>query len=373
MRFPVEKADGKKKRVWIVDTTLRDGEQAPGVAFDTGAKLAIARLLADLGVEEIEAGIPAMGPEACRDLVRLNGLGLPCRLSAWCRAEQSDIEQAAECGLPGVHISFPLSLIQLEAFGKSRRWVLERMEALVPRAAALFPHVSVGAQDATRCETSFLRRFVRLAADCGAGRVRIADTVGIATPAAIRRIIAPLSRCAPGMQIEFHGHNDLGLATANALCALEAGAGALSVTVNGLGERAGNAALEQLAVALPFTENWRSRLDTRRLMALCEYVARASGRPIPADRPVTGVQVFQHESGIHCAALLENPLAYQPFVPETVGRSGFGFVLGRHSGTASIRHILNQAGIAVSRDEALRLKSVLCRQRGKPKAAERVG
>ena len=190
-------------------------------------------------------------------------------------------------------------------------------------------------------------------------RVRIADTVGISTPIGIFNLIKSLSESSLDMDIEFHGHNDLGMASANAISAVEAGAKSLSVTVNGLGERSGNTPLEQVATALMLTKGFRSRIKTENLMGLCYYIATVSGRPIPLDRPVTGSIVFTHESGIHCAGLLKDLLSYQPYLPETVGRKGSQFVLGSHSGSRSIRHTLGMAGINISRAEAFRLKEVL--------------
>ena len=241
--------------------------------------------------------------------------------------------------------------------------MFDQLERLVPPACGRFAHVSVGAQDASRADPDFLERFVALAADCGSYRVRVADTVGILTPMAAARLIKRLSGVAGALELDFHGHNDMGMATANAVSAAEAGASALSTTVNGLGERSGNAALEEVAMALQFVPERRSGIRTSCLATLCRYVARSSGRPIPPDKPLTGSDAFRHESGIHCAALLKDPLAYQPFHPESVGRKGFEFVLGAHSGSCSIRHILKKAGIEVSTEEALRLKDILSNDR----------
>lgn len=352
-----------EKTVWIIDTTLRDGAQAPGVSFRSGVRVRIAEMLADAGVDELEAGIPAMGPGARQELSELISRGLPCRMTAWCRARQHDIDLAADCGMESIHVSFPVSSIHLNAFGKGESWVFEHLETLIPLACKRFAHVSVGAQDASRADPEFLRRFVGFASDCGACRVRIADTVGILTPMGAFRLIQGLIGTAAGVELDFHGHNDMGMATANAVSAVEAGASCLSVTVNGLGERSGNAALEEVAVALQFVPGCSSRIRTQCLTALCQYVAGVSGRPIPPGKPLTGSNAFLHESGIHCAALLKDPLAYQPFDPESLGRKGFEFALGAYSGSRSIRHILKKAGIEISTDQALRLKDILCNDR----------
>lgn len=347
------------KNIWIIDTTLRDGEQAPGIHFSPDERKTLARMLSGAGVNELEAGIPAMGAEAAKELMEINSLGLTSRITGWCRAVKHDIELARDCGLESIHISFPVSGRQLKCFGKTERWVADTAENLIPMACDMFPYVSAGAQDATRCDESFLTEFVQNAWELGAYRVRIADTVGISSPFAVYDLIKKITQASP-VDIEFHGHNDLGMATANALSAAEAGACAVSVTVNGLGERCGNTPLEQAAVAINLSGRLSTSIDTGHLMNICSYAAEISGIPIGPDRPVTGSNAFLHESGIHCAGLINDPLSYQPFLPESVGRKGFGFVLGRQSGSRSIRHMLGKAGIDISHDEAMKLKEVLC-------------
>jgi len=320
-----------EKDIYIIDSTLRDGEQAPGVAFCRRDKLQLAEMLAEAGVDELEAGIPAMGPEECgimRDIVKL---GLPCRLTSWCRARYDDLAAAVSAGTYGVHISFPVSTPLLKTIGRDEAWVFETLEELVALACRDFQQVSVGALDATRADMTFLWRFAKIAASCGAARLRLADTVGIATPMQVMRMVRLLRAASQKMNIEFHGHNDLGMAAANAVSAVQAGAQALSVTVNGLGERAGNAPLEEIALALPLAAGKSCRIRPEKLQALCSYVARLSGRTIPPDKPVTGSLIFTHESGIHQHGLRQNDLAYQPYRPQTVGRR-MTLVVGKHSG-----------------------------------------
>jgi homocitrate synthase NifV len=342
----------ERDTIFLIDTTLRDGEQAPGVSFSRRTKLKLASMLAEAGVDELEAGIPAMGREerdCIRDMVRLR---LPCKVTCWCRARQEDIKWASMLDTQGIHISFPVSSLLLKAMGKDRTWVLNTLEELVPAARGLFPLVSVGAIDATRTDLSYLRKFARIASECGAHRLRIADTVGIASPVMIMRIFQILSTDLKTMVLEFHGHNDLGMATANAISAVMAGAKAVSVTVNGLGERAGNTPLEEAAVAMPLTTGYSCGIDLQKLPPLCSFVSRISNRAIPLNKPVTGDLIFTHESGIHCNALLKDELAYQPYPPAMVGGKHTEYVIGKHSGSTVVHYMLRNSGVAVDRENA---------------------
>ncbi len=363
------------KRIWMVDTTLRDGEQTPGVVFHPLEKIEVAWGLSDCGIDEIEAGIPAMGDMACQEIIALSRLNLSCILSCWCRAVKEEIILAAGCNTPGVHISFPTSSILLKTFGKTEGWVLDNLTDLVTFSRQYFDQVSVGAQDATRTDKGFLHRFASRCHELGVHRLRIADTVGMVSPVQIMKTIGDLTTAVPGLSLEFHGHNDLGMATANAVSATDAGADSLSVTINGLGERAGNAPLEEVAMALFGLGAKRSKLKLERLDALCRMTARYSGQPIHPSKPIVGDRVFSHESGIHCAGLLKNPSSYQPFDPKTVGRKGASLVLGSHSGTSIICHLLGKKGIVINKDLAGKLLSRVRREaaeHNRPVSAERL-
>ncbi len=340
------------KPIEIIDCTLRDGEQAPGVAFGPQERTAIARMLADAGVDELEVGIPAMGHAEQESIRQIRNLNLSLPLTCWCRAVTRDIDMARACETGRFHISFPVSAIHMNALHTDEKNILDLLAKTVEYALHDADFVSVGAQDALRADPRFLEKFAVLACECGVHRIRIADTVGIGTPKSVYQLIRGLTRKLPCVPFEFHSHNDLGMATANALMAAEAGAQCLSVTVNGLGERAGNAPLEEVCAALTFGSGLSCKVKLQQLMEICSFVAGASGRPIPAGKPLIGSAAFQHESGIHCQGLLRDPRTYEPFSSETIGRGKREFILGKHSGTGIIRHLLEETGIRIDRAQA---------------------
>jgi homocitrate synthase NifV len=350
-----QREDAIASDAYLIDTTLRDGEQAPGVAFRSRQRREIAERLAAIGIGELEVGTPAMGGaerSSIQEMVRLN---LPCRLTAWCRAKPEDLEHAAACGVPAVHFSLPASEIHLQALGRDLPWAIARIATLAARARQDFDFISIGAQDASRAEPDSLLALTEAARQAGADRLRLADTVGVWGPAQVAGSCRRLRSAAGAMQLGFHAHNDLGMATANSLAALQSGARSVDVTVGGLGERAGNAALEQVVMALRLVANHDAGIRTVQLAELCRCVAQAAGRAIPVDQPIVGSHVVRHESGIHVHGMLRDPRTYQPFPAEWVGRNDQTIVAGKHSGRASLEHLLAEAGVCVDRRQATAL------------------
>lgn len=330
---------------YIVDTTLRDGEQAPGVIMNSYQKMEIARLLDDLGVDEVEVGTPAMGDFEQKIIKQIATAGFSFKTISWCRAIKKDIKKAALCKTDAVSISFPVSDIQLKAINKDRIWVAKEMPKLVEYAREYFDRVYVGLQDASRCEMPVLKGFVELARLSKADRIRIADTVGLYSPVEVSNVFANLSKSFPDVDFELHAHNDLGMASANAFMALQYGATGISATVNGLGERAGNAALEEVIMAMSLKNN-AGNYNTKVINTLCNCVADASGRALHQSKPISGSGVFTHETGVHVRSLMSDKRSYQAFDEAMVGVEANNIVIGKHSGKAALTHFFNKHGVA---------------------------
>lgn len=344
----------------IIDTSLRDGEQAPGVAFAAHEKMRVAELLDQLNIDEVELGTPAMGKAEISAMRSIANQGFNYDTSCWCRALKKDIDMAIQCNTTSINISFPISEIQLKAIGKDRAWVEAELPKIVAYAANHFSKITIGAQDASRADSEFLETYIDMAQDAGATRVRIADTVGIMTPLSTQAMFQKLHKRFRDFDLEFHPHNDLGMATANAYTALHAGARSVSGTINGLGERAGNCAIEELITAL--TLEGSTKYNTQMIAKACAFVEQISKRKLHCSKPIVGRKVFTHESGIHVRSILKDKMSYQPFDESLVGITNHEIVIGKHSGQAAKEYIKTESLTHQNKDCDWSKTKVACRK-----------
>ncbi|HET6611137.1 MAG TPA: 2-isopropylmalate synthase [Kofleriaceae bacterium] len=357
--------------VRVFDTTLRDGEQSPGATMNAAEKLEVARALARLGVDVIEAGFPAASPDDLAAVKRIAELvgktddtpssraPIICGLA---RTVRSDIDKAwqavAPAQRPRIHTFLATSDIHLEhKLRMTRDEVLARIEDMVAYARSLCDDVEFSPEDAGRTEPAFLYRVLERAITAGATTLNIPDTVGYTTPDEFGALIAGILENVPGIDgavVSVHCHDDLGLATANSLAALRAGARQVEVAVNGIGERAGNTALEEIVMALATRRahlGLDTGVDTRQIVRTSKIVAAATGMSVPPNKAVVGANAFAHESGIHQDGVLKNQDTYEIMRPETVGASATRLVLGKHSGRHAVRARLAELGYDITGDE----------------------
>jgi homocitrate synthase NifV len=354
--LPVDSQLGKSK-VFIDDTTLRDGEQTAGVVFANKEKVRIAKLLDEVGVHQIEAGIPAMGGDERDVIEEIAHLKLRASVLAWNRANTTDIQTSLDTGVDAIAISLATSDIHIETkLQKTRPWVLKTIADCVTYAKEKRPeiYISVNAEDASRTDLGFLCEYAKAAKDAGADRLRFCDTIGLMEPFRTFTVIKHLIE-QTGLEIEMHTHNDFGMAVANAIAGIHAGATWVNTTVGGLGERAGNAALEEVVMALKYVEGFEQiEFDTKRFRELGEYVAKAAGRTIPAWKSIIGTNMFAHESGIHADGVIKNPKTYEVFSPDEVGLER-QIVIGKHSGGKSLILKFGEYGMDLTSEQASEL------------------
>jgi 2-isopropylmalate synthase len=348
------------RRIRICDTTLRDGEQCPGASLGVTEKVAIARQLEKLHVDCIEAGFPAASPGDAEAVRRVAEAVRSVRIAALARCVPEDIEAAAKALAPAgergrIHVFLATSEIHRRwKLHMSKREVLRRAVEGVRMARARCADVQFSPEDATRTEPGFLAEVVRAVLAAGAGTINIPDTVGYSVPHEFRALLRQLYRDVPELasaEVHVHCHNDLGLAVANSLAAIELGAGGVECTINGLGERAGNCSLEEVVMALRVRGGFyraRTGVRTQELYPASRLVSRLTGIAVQRNKAIVGANAFAHEAGIHQDGILKNPVTYEIMRPEDVGMPlPGGLVLGKHSGRAGFAAHLRRMGVRV--------------------------
>ena len=353
-------------RVLIFDTTLRDGEQSPGATMTLDEKLRVARHLDEMGVDIIEAGFPIASEgdfEAVKAIAGVVETAVVCGLA---RAGRADIERAAEAvkgaRKPRIHTFIATSDLHMaHKLNLSREQVLERIHDSVTHARGFVDDVQWSPEDATRTDREFLCKAVEVAVKAGAGTINIPDTVGYTAPRESAEIIRMLRERVPGIEnvvISTHCHNDLGMAVANALAAVEAGARQVECTINGLGERAGNAALEEIVMAMRVRHDimpYDTGVDTRKIMSASRMVSQITGFPVQFNKAIVGKNAFAHESGIHQDGMLKHAGTYEIMRPDDVGLTASNLVMGKHSGRAAFRAKLKDLGFEVGDNQLVDL------------------
>jgi isopropylmalate/homocitrate/citramalate synthase len=335
--------------VGLYDTTLRDGEQTVGVVLDPQQKLEIARLLDELGIDRIEAGFPRVSEDDWEAVRLIAGCGLRAEVWGFSRAVPADLEALVELGVQHSVIESPISDLKLEAIGVSRETMLDRITSAMRFAAEHGIHAAFFGVDSTRADRDFFRRVYESAVEAGAREVVVVDTLGIASPEAVTDLVGATIEWLDGTPVHYHGHNDFGLATASAAAAVRAGATWVHGTINGMGERAGNANLGEVALALRALYGVESNLRLEKIRAVAERVRELSGYTLEPWKPVTGETLYRRESGA-VASQFHDPPSIEPYSSELVGAER-AIVLGKKSGLDSIRIKVAELGLDVPEDE----------------------
>ena len=341
-------------KVRVFDTTLRDGEQTPGISLSPDQKLAIAKKLDALGVDAIEAGFPVISEGELKAVKMITGAGLSCEIAGLARTRKKDIDAAVAGGLDYIHTFIATSDIHLEHKLKmTRDQALENAIEAVEYGKSRGLQVEFSAEDATRTDREFLKKIFGAVAQAGADRIDIPDTVGYSTPEYIAEITKD-AIAATKLPVSVHCHNDFGLAVANALSGIRAGAQCAHVTINGIGERAGNASLEEFSMALqclPYEEKYETNIRSELIYDTSRYVSKIVGIQVQPNKAIVGDNAFGHESGIHTHGVLNNPLTYEPISPELVGRKRWLHV-GKHAGIHGMNAMLEEYGISPTPDQS---------------------
>lgn len=357
-------------KIYIFDTTLRDGEQSPGATMNTREKVRLARQLERLGVNVIEAGFPVASSGDFEAVREIASAVRECEVAGLCRCMPGDIERAWEAvkhaAHPRIHAFLATSDIHMEyKLNKTREQVLELVREGVSQAASLCSNVEFSAEDASRSDPDFLVQVVQVAVDCGATVINIPDTVGYTLPEEFAGLIRHLRENVSGSDkvvFSVHCHNDLGMAVANTLSALKAGARQAEVTLSGIGERAGNAALEELVMALNVRRDYYrmdTDVDSTQLYPACRLLSMIIGQPIPPNKAITGANAFAHESGVHQAGMLKNRQTYEIMTPESIGKESSDLVIGKHSGRHAVQNKLEELGYRLSKENLDQVMQVL--------------
>jgi isopropylmalate/homocitrate/citramalate synthase len=356
----INRAHGLDLDVGFYDTTLRDGEQTVGVVLDPQQKLELARGLAEAGVERIEAGFPRVSEEDYEAVRLIAAAGLPAEIWGFSRAVPADVEALVELGVRAAVIEAPVSELKLEALGVDREAMLERIVYAVSYAVEQGLTVAFFGVDGTRADPGYLETVYRTAAEAGAQEAVVVDTLGIASPDAVADLVGKARGwLGPGVPLHFHGHNDFGLATANAIAALRAGARWIHGTLNGMGERAGNANIGEIALALRALYGVETGVDLARLRALSDRARELSGYELEPWKPLVGENLFRRESGA-VASQFHDPPAIEPYSSELVGAER-GIVLGKKSGLDSIRIKAEELGLEVPEERRAELLAAVKR------------